>query len=109
MFFSLWVNSLHPLPLGPAVALVGGAALLIPGAAGVAFGSNVIDLDRLKSATNEFQFTLAPPPLAGGADLTGYRYVVHPVAPSFFERKDEGHHPMTKRPRAMFRRGDWYA
>ena len=27
----------------------------------------------------------------------------------FFERKDEGHHPMTKRPRAMFRRGDWYA
>ena len=101
------LSSLHPLPLGPAVALVGGAALLIPGAAGVAFGSNVIDLDRLKSSSNEFQFTLAAPPLAGGADLTGYRYIVHSVAP--FEAQERMPSPDDKRPRAMFRRGDWYA
>ena len=87
---------------------MGGSALLIPGAAGVAGGGNVVDFYRLEPAAYEFQFALAAPPLAGGADLTGYRYVVHPLAPSF-ERKDEGHHPMTKRPRAMFRRGDWYA
>ena len=99
--------NLHPLPLGPAVALVRRAALLVPGAAGVAFGSNVIDLDRLESSSNEFQFTLAAPPLAGGADLTGYRYIVHSVAP--FEAQERMPSPDDKRPRAMFRRGDWYA
>ena len=87
---------------------MGGAALLIPGAAGVAFGSNVIDLDRLESSSNEFQFTLAAPPLAGGADLTGYRYVVHPSR-SFFRAQGQKSSPNDKRPRAMFRRGDWYA
>ena len=102
------LSSLHPLPLGPAVALVGGAALLIPGAAGVAGGGNVVDFYRLEPAAYEFQFALAAPPLAGGADLTGYRYIVHPVAP-FFRAQGQKSSPNDKRPRAMFRRGDWYA
>ena len=87
---------------------MGGAALLIPGAAGVALGRDVVDLDRLESSSNEFQFALAAPPLAGGADLTGYRYIVHPVAP-FFRAQGQKSSPNDKRPRAMFRRGDWYA
>ena len=87
---------------------MGGAAVDVPGATGVAGGGNVIDLDRLKSATNEFQFALAAPPLAGGADLTGYRYIVHPVAP-FLQAQGQKSSPNDKRPRAMFRRGDWYA
>lgn len=67
--------------MGPAVALMGRTALLIPGTAGVPFWGNVVDLDCLKPAADEFQFALAAPPLAGGADLTGYRYVVHPDSP----------------------------
>ena len=87
---------------------MGGSALLIPGAAGVAGGGNVVDFYRLEPAAYEFQFALAAPPLAGGADLTGYRYIVHPVAP-FFRAQGQKSSPNDKRPRAMFRRGDWYA
>ena len=86
---------------------MGGAALLIPGAAGVAGGGNIVDFYRLEPAAYEFQFALAAPPLAGGADLTGYRYIVHSVAP--FEAQERMPSPDDKRPRAMFRRGDWYA
>ena len=60
---------------------MGGATVDVPGAADMAGGGNVVDFDRLKAAAHELQFTLAAPPLAGGADLTGYRYVVHPDAP----------------------------
>ena len=87
---------------------MGGAALLIPGAAGVAGGGNIVDFYRLKPAAYEFQFALAAPPLAGGADLTGYRYVVHPSR-SFFRAQERRSSPNDKRPRAMFRRGDLYA
>ena len=87
---------------------MGGAAVDVPGTAGVAFRIDVVDFYRLKSAADEFQFTLAAPPLAGGADLAGYRYVVHPVAP-FLHAQGRWSSPNDKRPRAGFRRGDWYA
>ena len=41
------LNPLHPLPLGPAIALVGGAAVDVPGAAGVAGGGYVVDDNEL--------------------------------------------------------------
>ena len=47
----------------------------------MAGGGNTVDLDILGlTGSDKIKFTLATPPLAGGADLSGYRYVVHPVA-----------------------------
>ena len=71
---------LHLLPLHPAIALVGGPSFYVPGTAGVALGHDAVDFDELQRAADKLQLTLATPPLAGGADLSGYRYIVHPVA-----------------------------